>query len=114
MTPLKPGEGSETAEELEAEVAACVEFLSTEMGWEYFRAEMLYVPQSEAAQHSKNNALMLKRFLEDSGHGLGFLAKHRDLEQRCNRYRQTLELIGRETGSVLIGTLIHDALKESP
>jgi hypothetical protein len=80
-------------EELEAEVAACVEFLTTEMGWEYFRAEMLNARQPEPAQLSKQNALRLKEYLEQSGHGLKFLAKHRDLEARLSTYREALERI---------------------
>jgi hypothetical protein len=64
-------------DEAKAEVASCVEFLRAELDWEYFRAEMLYHDQPEPKSLSRRNALKLKTYLEESGHGLRFLERVR-------------------------------------
>ena len=66
-------------DEAKAEVAACLEFLETEMGWEYFRAETL---NHNGQQFSRENARKLKNFLAEKGHGIGVLKRLTAAEQR--------------------------------
>lgn len=81
--------------ESKAETAQCVEFLGTEMGWEYFRTDFVYGPdEPEPKQQSKQNALMIKKYLEESGHGLKFLAEKERLEARARELEEKLEAEG--------------------
>lgn len=72
-------------EESKAETAAAIHFLETEMGWEYFRADMLYFDDSTQKTASQQNAQKLKNYLTDKGHGVQLL---RDLAEAK---RQALE-----------------------
>lgn len=68
-------------EEAKAEVAACLEFLDTELGWEYFREEMLYFDNEEQRSASMRNAQKLKNFLAEKGHGIRLLRELRELRE---------------------------------
>ncbi len=57
----------------EAEVAMCLEFLSTEMGWEYFRADCLYHDDAPKKRQSAENARLLRNFLARERRGITFL-----------------------------------------
>lgn len=50
-------------EAAEAKVQACLEFLRTEMGWEYFRADFLHHDDEPKKRRSEENARILKNFL---------------------------------------------------
>jgi hypothetical protein len=53
--------------ELREEVQACMDFLATELGWEYFRADMLYHDDTEHQRQSLKNAQTIKNFLVSRG-----------------------------------------------
>ena len=72
----------EKLREASAEVAACLEFLSTELGWEYFRAEFLYHDDAEKKAQSLENARLLTNYLAETGHGIKFLQVHAALKGR--------------------------------
>jgi hypothetical protein len=69
-------------EEASAEVAACLEFLDVELGWEYFREEMLYHKPDEEKKKSQSaeNARTIQNFLKEKGHGIAMLKRVRDAE----------------------------------
>ena len=54
-------------DELREEGQGGLEFLATEMQWEYFRADMLYHDDSEKQRCSLKNAKTLKNFLVSRG-----------------------------------------------
>ena len=68
-------------EESKAETAACLEFLQTEMEWEYFREEQLYFDDAEKQSRSMENARRLKNYLVEKGHGIALLRELHELRQ---------------------------------
>jgi hypothetical protein len=66
--------------ESNAETAACLAFLSTEMGWEYFRADQLYLDHEPANSQSLNNAEKLRKYLAEKKHGAEFLRSYAAIE----------------------------------
>ena len=62
--------------EAKAEVAACLQFLSCELHWEWFRIEFLYgrPDDEEKKRCSEDNARKLSNFLKETRHGISVLA----------------------------------------
>ena len=50
---------------LEETLIACIGFMDCEMGWECFRAEMLYFDQPENQSQSVQNAKCLREFINE-------------------------------------------------
>ena len=69
-------------EESQAETAACLEFLQTEMEWECFRIEMLYFDQPDKLSASERNAEKLKMYLKEKGHGIALLRELHELRRK--------------------------------
>jgi hypothetical protein len=69
-------------EESAAETAACLEFLKTEMAWEYFREEQLCFDDQEKRSQSEENARKLKNYLVKKGHGIALLRELHELRTR--------------------------------
>lgn len=69
--------------ESRAETAACLRFLSTELSWENFRADTLYFKEADTERRnaSESNALRLKEYLQQRGHGIKLLARLEELER---------------------------------
>lgn len=77
-------------EEAKAETSACLKFLECELGWEDFRAEMLYASKPEARSTSERNTEKLLAFLKEKGHGLRFLAKYDEARAQVARLAEAL------------------------
>lgn len=69
-------------QESQAETAACIQFLEVELGWEYFREEMLYPDDEKKQSLSAENARKLKNFLAEKGHGIALLRELYELRQK--------------------------------
>lgn len=69
-------------EESKAETAACLQFLETEMGWEYFREEQLYFDNEKKRNASGENARTLKNYLAEKGHGISLLRELHELRKK--------------------------------
>lgn len=80
-------------DESKAETASAIEFMQTEMGWEYFRNEMLWKPdETEFKNASANNAKKLRNFLQEKSHGIEMLkrlAKQLAALQLCGKFFAT-------------------------
>jgi hypothetical protein len=82
MMPIKSAEELQKAlEESQAETAACLAFLEHELGWEYFRAEMLYSDDEAKLNCSEENARKLKNYLAKKGHGIALLRELHELRK---------------------------------
>jgi hypothetical protein len=68
--------------EAKAETAAALEFLDTELGWEYFRIEMLCFDDKKKERQSEENARKLKNYLAEKGHGIALLRELKDLREK--------------------------------
>lgn len=67
-----------------AEVAECVDFLSTEMTWENFRVEQMYRDDERKRSASEENARKLKNYLVESGHGIALLRELHELRRESS------------------------------
>ena len=76
--------------ESNAETAACLAFLSTEMGWEYFRADQLYLDHEPANSQSLNNAEKLRKYLAEKKHGAEFLQRYAAIEADAKQARESV------------------------
>lgn len=74
-------------EEAKGEVAACLQFLETELGWDSFRVEMLYASDTKENNSSRNNAQLLKNYLAETGHGIAFRKKLAAAERELTQLR---------------------------
>ena len=59
--------------EASAEAACCIEFLSSELGWEEFRLEFFDHDKPPGESTSERNAKKLRDFLQVKSHGVDFL-----------------------------------------
>lgn len=58
----------ENCKKMKAQLDAALDFLYTEMGWEYFRQEMLYHDDEKKKSASGENARKLRNFLVECGY----------------------------------------------
>lgn len=81
-------------DEATSEAAACLEFLATELDWEFFRSGMLYgKDEPEKKTKSMENALAIRAFLQDKGHTLKWREKLHASERARGALCEALENI---------------------
>lgn len=86
-------EAKTRGDEAAFEVAACLDFLRTEMDWAYFRAEMLYSDDEPKKTASESNAKKLKNYLVGSGHGKAIAERFAALAVKVELAKEALEEI---------------------
>lgn len=91
------GELERERDEAKAEAASCIDFLVTQMGWEWFWAEGWVQAAEEAKSQARKNAAAIRRFLDDKGHA----KRYKERMTRVEAERDRVQLDGGLTGSKL-------------
>lgn len=71
--------------EAAAEVAACIQFMYSEMHWEGFRIEMLYHEDAKKANVAEENIRLLKNYLMETRHGIRFLKEYERMKAELEK-----------------------------
>jgi hypothetical protein len=80
--------------EAQAETAAALAFLYTEMEWEYFRLEFMHLDDEKKGNSSAENARRLKNYLAQKGHGIGILKELERLKKENLRMAKQDIILG--------------------